>query len=206
MKNLHIFFISFFALFILWSCSNSQSMKTDYHIGADNSLTEYDKEHLNNYNSYVDLVDSIIIAHKNGDTRSVGLLADKMIKVKGHFSYWSKHDNPSLEEQIDHNCELLNSELSSAGVPSVITYRINFSEVYIYPQNGKIVREGYNKLNPFTTYYLSVDEDGYVVRTVSLDGSKPEIDFDFNSISSIKDLKAEYPFENFDAMVVTKIQ
>lgn len=169
-------------------------------------MTDYAKSHLNNFNHYVNLADSLIEYHRHNDYRNMGLCIDKMNSIRSSFTYWSKHENPDLESQIENNYEGLKSLLISVGIPDKFSYRILFSEVGLVPRNGQIIREGYNSLNPFTTYNLSVDSEGYVVKTVGLNNKKFEIAFDFNSISSIKDLAGEYPFKNFDSMVIERIE
>lgn len=197
--------IVFACMLLIMACTNSSKHLQNLHIEIENSYTDYDKDHVNDFNYFVDVADSIIYYSNNNDFRNMGLLFDDLVKHKSRATYWGTHTNSTLKDLIDTNILKVEQSLSESCVPEEVTYRINFREVYVEPQNGVITREGYNPSNPFDLYNLSIDKEGYVVRTVRRDNKKIERK-PLREVEIVKDLSGEYAFRNFEEMKIERIR
>ena len=210
MKFVLKFLLFFTVQLLVISCSQPQSSSSSelssLYIPTEDNFTDYDKEHVNNYNFYLEAADSLWLYANSQDLRNMGLSIEKMNKVRSNARYWGRNTNPKLKERIITNITSIDSILSAKGVPEQVTYRIYLSEVFIKPdKDGVVKREGYNPMNNFDLYHLDIDEEGYVIKTVRRDNKEIDVAFPSNPPSKIKDLGGEYTLNNFNELKVERV-
>lgn len=198
MKPLYSFFFSCLLIITSISCSSPNSIEHKYKISDSSSYTEDDKKHLNSYNLFCELSDSLVYYTQKDDTRRMGLCILSMNEAQYDAVYsWSS--DSSLKRQVIKNVELIHSELDKLGIPQVVTYRILFTDIPLFSlKNGAVVREGYNRFDDFRIYNISVDNAGYAVRSVVRDRGNVELPPFSYAGNTIKDLAGEYPFKNLE--------
>jgi hypothetical protein len=206
MKNIHLITIALFAI-LMFSCNgNTPNYGKKYDVPSSDTYTDYDKERINHYAYFAELADSLVVYSAANDTRNMGRMIVLMNEEQHSASVFSSHKNPKLKNIIETNIAAIHADLDNRNVPREVTYRINFSEVYIKPKDGVVTREGYDSFNSFRLYDISVDNEGYAVRTIKRDRDDvEEKPFTYDG-STIKDLSGEYQFKSFDILKAEPIR
>lgn len=188
-----------------YSCSSPNSIEHKFKIPDSSSYTEDDKKHLNSYDLFCELSDSLVYYTKLDDKRRMGVCMLSMNEAQEDAVCSWKSDS-SLKRQVIKNVELIHSELDKIGIPQAVTYRILFTDIPLFSfKNGAVVREGYNMFNDFKLFNISVDSEGYAARSVARDRGKIEVPPFSYTGNTIKDLAGEYPFKNLERMEIKVI-